>query len=77
MTTPHPAPDGRCLASGQIVIPYVDEPVVTVICPECGSDVPLDRLDGAAHPRFTIAKHGPGQTTRQRPRAGTQLMLDI
>lgn len=69
------ASDGRCIASGQLVTPYVIEPEITVICPECGADVPLLAGTEPDAPTYAIVTHRSARDLPRRQRDGTQLML--
>jgi hypothetical protein len=67
--------DGRCIASGQSVTPFVIERLMTVLCPECGADVPLLATEDLDGPEFTIISHSPRQTIGGKRLRGTQLMF--
>jgi hypothetical protein len=68
--------DGRCTASGQTITPYVIEPLMTMLCPECGADVPLHPTD-ASPADWEIIPHEPRQAIGRRSIRGTQLMLGL
>ena len=69
--------DGRCIASGRSVRPFIIEPLMTVLCPECGADVPVQPFELDSSTGYQIIAHQPRIAEGGRRWRGTQLMFEL